>query len=144
MDYDAIFDESLKIGLDGEELLKLIAKAYIARGEDAVQVKNDQKVSETRNVYVERESRGKVSGIDDSRCPYWAFVLDGDEFKRDVIVIIKTERLREICRRSGYGKIKGGNSDTARGYLIPIDKLVKALEKPRLFPEKWGGSKETE
>jgi len=142
MKHDADFDDSLGIGLEGERLLRLIAEAYMARGEDAVQVKNDQKVSNSGNLYVERKSRGKVSGIDDSHSPYWAFVLDGDEFKRNIIVIIKTERLREICQRLGYGNVKGGNSDTSRGYLVPVDKLVKPLGKPQLFPEKWGGSKE--
>jgi len=135
MDYDAIFDESLAIGLEGEELLRLIAKAYMARGEDAVEVKNDQKVSDTGNVYIERESREAISGIDASSVPYWALVLNGPEYKREVIIIIKTTRLREICQRSGYGNIRGGNSNTSRGYLIPVKKLVRPLEAPRLFPE---------
>jgi len=135
MDYDAIFDESLAVGLEGENLLRLIAKAYIGRGEDAVEVKNDQKVSDTGNLYIERQSRETISGIDASSVPYWALVLNGPEYKREVIVIIKTTRLREICQRSGYGNIQGGDSNTSRGYLIPVDKLVRPLEAPRLFPE---------
>lgn len=135
MDYDAIFEESLGIGLKGEELLRLIAKAYVARGEDAVEVKNDQKVSDTGNLYIEHQSRERISGIDASCVPYWAFILNGPEYKREVIIIIKTSRLQEICQRSGYGNIQGGDSNTSKGYLISVDKLVRPLEVPRLFPE---------
>lgn len=143
MKHDSDFGKDLETGLEAERLLESIARAYMSRGEDAVQVKNDQKVSKTGNLYVERKSRGKASGIDDSHSPYWAFVLDGEKYKRDVIIIIKTERLREVCQRLGYGNVKGGNSDTSRGYLVPIDKLVKPLEKPRLFLDNWGESKES-
>ena len=128
MKQDADFGKSLDIGLEGEKLLDQIAEAYRERGEDAVEVKNDQKVSETGYVYIERESRGKASGIDASNSPYWAIVLDGDKFKREVIVIIKTERLREICQHSDSGDVPGGGSDTSRGYLISPEKLVKSLE----------------
>lgn len=128
---DSDFKKDLKTGLEGEKLLRLIAEAYVARGERATEVKNDRLVSESGNLYIERKSRGKASGIDDSDSPYWAIVFNGDKFKRDVIVIIKTERLREICQRSGFGDVPGGNSDTSRGYLISAENLVRPLDHKR-------------
>ncbi len=127
MDCDTIFDESLKIGSEGEELLRLIAKAYIARGESVVEVKNDKLVSKTGNVYVEHECRGKPSGIAISTSPYWAIVLDGPNYKREVIVIIRATRLREICKQSGYRNVKGGDSNTSRGYLMSVVRLLRPL-----------------
>ena len=135
MKHDSDFPSDLETGKEGEELLKEIARAYLDGGESAVEVKNDRKVAEKGNVYIEKQSRGEFSGIDSSRSPWWAYVLDGPGYKREVIVIIKTERLREICNRSGFGNIRGGDSDTSTGYLIPVEKLVQCLDRPRLFPD---------
>lgn len=134
MKYDNHFDDSLKIGLAGEQLMKIIAQGYIAQGENFMEMKNDQKINHKGNIYIERKSRGRISGIDDSRVPYWGLILDGPEYMREVIVVIKRERLLQICQRLGWGNVPGGDSDTSRGYLVPVEQLVKPLGLARLFP----------
>lgn len=124
MEYDADFGKSLDIGLHGEKLLRRISEAYIAMGENAVEVKNDVEVSETGKVYIECLSRGKPSGIATSKSLFWALILNGPEFKREIIFIIETERLRDICKRYPY-VIRGGDSNTSLGHLIPITYLVR-------------------
>lgn len=123
MKHDANFDVSLATGLEGEELLRLIAKAYIDQGEEAVEVKNDVCSSQSGNIYIECQSRGKPSGISTSQAPHWAIVLDGPEFNREIIIIIKTKRLNDICKRLKY-LVSGGDSDTSLGYLVPIKTIV--------------------
>ena len=93
----------------------------------AVEVKNDKLVSKTGNVYIEHECRGKSSGIAISTSPYWAIVLDGPNYKREVIVIIRATRLREICKQSGSRNVKGGDSNTSHGYLMSVVRLLRPL-----------------
>ena len=127
MKENADFDSSLAYGQLGEQLLRQVAKSYLEYGEDAVEVKTDNKVSSTGRLYIEKESRGKPSGISTSKAKYWALVLDGGSYSRQVFVIIETDRLRELCRLSGKGNVKGGDSDTSRGYLISLPTLLKPL-----------------
>ena len=124
----ANFGDSLRYGQLGEQLLTDIAAGYIRDGEDVVEVKTDWLVSKSSNVYVECESRGKPSGLATSAADYWAFILDGELYNREVIVILSRERLEEIIRSSGKRKVKGGDKNTSWGWNIPVTFLLKPLQ----------------
>ena len=123
----ADFGDSLRYGQLGEKLLAVIAAAYIKNGEGAVEVKTDRIVSTSQNVYIEFESRGRPSGIATSKAEYWAFILGGDRYRRDVIIIIKRQRLQKICERFGNRRIRGGDNDTSWGWNLPVATLLRPL-----------------
>tara|TARA_B110000908_G_scaffold18833_1_gene21154 strand:+ start:291 stop:635 length:345 start_codon:yes stop_codon:yes gene_type:complete len=84
-----------------------------------IEVKYDLQASQTGNVYVEYYSRGKNSGISTSQADYYCFCF-GETFH-----LIKTSDLKNRCRK--YFKTnrdkKGGDSDTSKGILLPINEL---------------------
>ena len=86
------FDYDLVIGQKGEKLVDHIFKNA------TVEVKRDFWTGTTGNIAVEFESRGKASGISKTKSDYYAFVL-AEQFRDEVIIIIKTSRLKEIYLR---------------------------------------------
>ena len=112
------FDYDLIIGQQGEKLVDHIFKNA------TVEVKRDFWTGTTGNIAVEFESRGKPSGISKTKSDYYAFVL-AQEFRDEVIIIIKTSRLKEIAREyylKGHVK-EMGDDKTSLSVLIPIKDL---------------------
>ena len=112
------FEYDLKIGQEGEDLVDHIFK------DSKVEVKRDFWTGKTGNIAVEFESRNKPSGIAKTKSDYYAFIL-GEEFKDEVIIIIKTKRLKEIAREyflKGCVK-KMGDDKSSLAVLIPIKEL---------------------
>ena len=112
------FDYDLIIGQQGERLVDHIFKNA------TVEVKRDFWTGTTGNIAVEFESRGKPSGISKTKSDYYAFVL-AQEFRDEVIIIIKTSRLKEIAREYDLkGRVKEmGDDKTSLSVLIPIKDL---------------------
>jgi hypothetical protein len=113
MEFNSDFKYDLKIGVAKEKELGQIFE------QKTIEVKHDLKALETKNVYVEYESRGKKSGISISIADYYCFCF-GNTFH-----LIKTADLKEKCRK--YLKTKrdkvGGDNNTSKGILLPIDEL---------------------
>ena len=118
MEYNNDFKYDLKLGQKGENLLAKILKA---KG-DTVEVKTDFRALETGNLFIEYESRGKKSGIAISEAVWYSFVLSNS-----IIITITTEKLKEICREYHQTKrdIRGGDENTSKGILLPIDRILK-------------------
>ena len=95
-------------------------------GGDTIEAKRDFKVSDTGNVAIEYECRGKPSGIAITKAIWWAILLNGDKYNGDVIVFIKTGRLKEIARKyRRLGKdIWGGDDGRAKMVLVPVKELM--------------------
>ena len=112
------FDYDLIIGQQGEKLVDHIFK------DSTVEVKRDFWTGTTGNIAVEFESRGKPSGISKTKSDYYAFVL-AQEFRDEVIIIIKTSRLKQIAREYYLkGRVKEmGDDKTSLSVLIPIKDL---------------------
>jgi hypothetical protein len=110
MNYNNDFKHDLEVGQVYEkELGNLLQKK--------VEVKRDFRCLETKNVFVEYESRGKPSGIATSEADYYCFWFS------DVhCVIIKTHKLKEHCRKwIGTNRdVLGGDNNTSKGILLPI------------------------
>lgn len=114
MKYNNDFSHDLEVGQLGEKALANILE------NKRVEVKTDLQAKDTGNVFVEFHSRGKPSGIATSNAEYWAFIISSTQ-----IIIIETEKLKALCRQYFHSRAtKGGDSDTSRGVLLPIEALV--------------------
>lgn len=116
------FDFDLSDGRFAEDLL--IALFSNERGR--VEVKRDLRVSDTGNVAIEYRSRKKKSGIATTTAVWWALVLDGPHYGHQIIVFIKTERLKQLARQlyTEGSKARGGDDGTSEMVLIPVHLLV--------------------
>ena len=88
------WDIDLTAGLFAEKLV--IDILGDARG--TLEVKRDFKVSDTGNIAIEYRYRNKPSGIAATKATWWALVLDGPRYGHEIIVLIRTERLKQIAR----------------------------------------------
>ena len=113
MKYNNDFKYDLKVGQVKEKELGDILKS------STVEVKHDLKALDTGNIYVEYWSRGKKSGISSSEADYYCFAF-GSTFH-----LIKTNDLKDRCRKyfNTNRDKKGGDSNTSKGILLPINEL---------------------
>lgn len=114
MKYCSDFKYDLEIGqIKEKELAEIFTNATI-------EVKNDLAAHKTGNVFVEYESRNKPSGISKSQSNYYCFCFN------DSYHIIKTEKLKELCRKYLNTKrdVLGGDENTSKGILLPIKDLL--------------------
>ena len=120
MEYCNDFKYDLKVGQIGEQLLNDIFALK------TIEVKRDSWIYKSGNIAIEYESRNKPSGIAKSEADYWAIIFSGD-YKDEIILIIKANRLKEICRTYyKKGNIKAmGDNNTSKAILIPIKEILK-------------------
>jgi len=111
--YNNDFSHDLEIGQIGEKALGNILE------NKKVEVKTDFIAQRTGNVFVEYESRGKPSGIAKSQADYWCFVLSNHQ-----IVLITSEKLKEIARKHLGKSVLGGDNNTSKGVLVPVKELL--------------------
>jgi len=120
MEYCNDFKYDLRVGQIGEQLLDNILNFR------TIEVKRDSWIYKSGNIAIEYESRNKPSGIAKSQADYWAIIFSGD-YKDELILIIKENRLKEICReyyKKGMIKTMGDNN-TSKAILIPITEILK-------------------
>jgi len=114
---DSTFDFDILDGVESESELY-----YLFRDGGKLEVKRDFKVSTTGNVAIEFECYGKPSGISITKADYWALQLDGSQFWKEIIVVIKTERLKKLAET--YPIDNGGDYKAAKFYLVPVKELL--------------------
>ena len=110
MKHNNDFKYDLKIGqIKEKELADILENKKI-------EVKYDLQATDTGNVFVEYESRGKPSGISTTESDYYCFAIGV------CFVLIKTEYLKDICRTflGSTKDIFGGDSNSSKGILLPI------------------------
>lgn len=113
MNYNNDFKFDLKVGQAKEQELGNILN------DKTIEVKYDLKALETNNVYVEYESRSKPSGISTTKSDYYCFAF-GLTYH-----LIETKILKERCRKylnTNRDKL-GGDNNTSKGILLPINEL---------------------
>tara|TARA_R110002167_G_scaffold43280_3_gene130851 strand:- start:1035 stop:1418 length:384 start_codon:yes stop_codon:yes gene_type:complete len=127
MDYNADFRYDLKVGQAGE---KLLAEMLGGTKGDTIEVKSEiDRWVETGNHFVEMWSRGKRSGLSTTQAKYWAvnFYKD-DEFQHNII--LRVDKLKKIIKlyrdTDTIRKKQGGDSNTSKGWLVPINLLIQA------------------
>ena len=115
MKYNSDFSHDLELGQKGENLL---AKILLLKG-DKIEVKTDLQATQTGNVFIEYKSRDRLSGLSTSKADYWAFLISNEQ-----IIIIETNKLKELCKTKGLRRVDGGDNNTSKGILIPLNKLI--------------------
>lgn len=105
--------------LDGESHEKNLAS--ILNG--SIEVKADKAAQKTGNIYVEVSDRGRPSGIHTTTAEWQAQFLTGPGFDSEVVVLIRTERLRRLIE--GRYTVNGGDAST--GVLVKLKKLMEPI-----------------
>lgn len=114
MKHNSDFKYDLELGEVKEiELAKIFSNSTI-------EVKTDFLAKRTGNVFVEYESRGKPSGMSTSEADYYCFCIE------ESFIILKAQELKLRCRKYiGTDRdVKGGDSNTSKGILLPVTDLV--------------------
>lgn len=117
MDYNNDFSHDLLVGQVAEQFLGDLLQ------NKKIEVKHDMIAHSTGRVFVEYECRGRNSGITTTQADFWAFVL-----LTGAVIIVSKDRLVHLCNIAyDCGKFtKGGDSNTASGFLITLDDLVRS------------------
>ena len=120
MEYTNKFDLDLKKGQLGEQLVQQVLC------DCKIEVKTDALIQQTKNIAVEFESRGHASGIEVTTADWWAFVIVRDFKYKDIILMVRTSRLKQLVaiykeRHTGVG----GDDDTSKMVLIPFDRIIQ-------------------
>ena len=120
MEYNNNFEYDLKVGEMYERELGNILEGK------RIEVKTDFLAFKTGNVFIEYESRGKPSGIAKTEAEWYAVIILDEDKMINNIILIPTERLKEIARRKLFTKwdVLGGDNNTSKGILIKISELV--------------------
>ena len=112
MEFNSDFKHDLKVGQVKEQEL-----AHILNNK-TIEVKYDKQAHITGNVFVEYESRNKPSGISITEADYYCFVIVEN------LHLIKTELLKEKLKKYWKNQILGGDSNTSKGILLPVNELI--------------------
>ena len=82
----------------------------------------DMRAMETGNIFVEYESRDKPSGLSSSEAEYYCYFINDSR-----MFLIETKELKNLCRVYVGTKrdIRGGDSNTSKGILLPLTDLIK-------------------
>ena len=88
-----------------------------------IEVKTDAMVGKTGNVAVEFACSNRPSGISTSEAPWWAFVFDGEKYCKEVVVLIKKDRLFGLL--GGARSVRGGDGNRAQMYLLRKERLLQ-------------------
>lgn len=127
MQHNNDFKYDLKIGQEGESIIaRLLTDA-------TVEVKTDWIAARTGNVFIEYESRGKLSGLATTQAKFWAYIILKEGTPRETfsvddiqdILFFKVEKIKDVCRnwlKTNPPK-RGGDSNTSLGCLVPIKDL---------------------
>lgn len=123
MKHNSDFRFDLELGVIGEKQLADVLQ------NKKIEVKTDFMASQTGNVFVEYESRGKKSGIASTESEYYAFIIG------ETIIIRKVEELKVICRRYlGTDRdVLGGDKNTSKGIKLPIIELARPMSREELL-----------
>lgn len=124
MEHCSDFRYDLKFGQVGE---KLLADIFNNR---KIEVKRDKWIPRTGNIAIEYESRGKPSGILKTEADWWAFIFSGN-VEDNLLLMVEVKHLKNLYEKySKYDDFlrNGGDKNTSKMVLIPIDEIRKPLE----------------
>ena len=116
MEFNSDFRFDLLVGNEVEGQLGVILNGK------RIEVKSDKLAHKTGQVFVEYESRGKRSGIATTQADYYCFEVKG------IFILVSVPTLKIIARKYiGTAKdVRGGDSNTSKGILLPILDLLNA------------------
>lgn len=89
----------------------------------------DHRVSKTGNVAVETHTHGRPTFFTDKTIEWFGFVLGGEEFNDEVMLLVKADRLRALAEVCSYSRMGDGNA--SEGYLVPLQWLISTTSAIR-------------
>ena len=120
---DNKFDIDLKFGQIYE---KVLAKLLFNK---TIEVKSERDTwKSTGNIAIEYSSRDEMSGIATTEADWWAQILvDNDDIRGIVMLPVKElkRRIKEMNKSNDIQDSVGGDDDSSRMFLVPLDKLFK-------------------
>jgi hypothetical protein len=117
MDYCNDFKKDLVFGNEGE---KEIAEKIFEKPVTSIEAKKDKVANATGNIYLEYESRGKVSGIMKTEADVIFYAVEG--FPGGIYLY--ADGAREIIEHYKPTLTRlGGDNNTSKGILINITQL---------------------
>jgi len=119
--YNNDWRHDLKVGAKGENHFSRLLR----NGKEfyTVEVKTDQKIDSTGNIFIELESRNKPGGINRTEADYWFIQTKDYRFG----FLIETELLRQLLRAHESDLKLGGDDDTSVGYLISLPQFMRTI-----------------
>lgn len=144
MDYDRKFQDGLvNQGEPAEKVAEYFLRASGLYG--TYEVKCDLQGWDTGRVFVEKESRHVPSGLSTTKADWWITILvevkdeqyDSYVFNTDDVrtaLIVRTSTLRDFVAKNYFPVVWGGDSDSSKGWLIPINRFPTHLNS--MFPER--------
>lgn len=97
-----------------------------------IETKEDLMYAFTGNVAIEYISRGKPSGISTSKADLWCYVLDrpkGKYIHYNGVYFVTRLKLKKFLRENTFRQVSGGDQQTSRLFLIPLERFVEIFEK---------------
>ena len=88
-----------------------------------VEVKTDQQIDRTGNLFIEISSRGKQSGINRTKADYWYIQIKDYGFG----FMIKTELLQKVLKAHENDIVSGGDNNTSRAYKISLTQMMRSI-----------------
>lgn len=99
-------------------------------GKCSMEVKTERgRWRKTGNVFIEYESRGKKSGIAVTQARYFAICLADEETHliSQSFFVLDTNQFKTWLKKEIRSKtlisVSGGDNNTSKGYLVPINRL---------------------
>tara|TARA_Y100001973_G_scaffold77813_1_gene114000 strand:- start:6667 stop:7083 length:417 start_codon:yes stop_codon:yes gene_type:complete len=123
MKHNSDFRYDLEIGkLHEKEFGKLVTDLCTGK----IEIKSEQDIwFETKNIFVEYESRGKPSGISTTQANHWVVSF----YKNNNLcftVSVPIKQMKAITKKYYLAKriTSGGDDNTSKGVLVPLHGLL--------------------
>jgi len=117
MEHNNDFKHDLKFGQMSEtKFHKMLSKKK-------VEVKSDRQSMDTGNIFIEFQSRGKLSGISTTQADYYAYYIN-DETCITMNVAILKQKLKKLFNENKAEVKLGGDENTSMGLLVKIKDLI--------------------
>ena len=126
------FDLDLKLGQIAEEEVKRLLVGRNHLGESVkIEVKDDMKMSETGNIYVEYEYKGQPSGLKTTDADEWWITSSNHGHMLSIVVTVSYfKSMINALVKEGVAIMKsGGDNDTSRGVIVPLYALFTDFRK---------------
>ena len=106
------------------DIAEKLVRALLIKGGIEVEVKHDRKNGKTGNVAIEHLFRGNPSGIAATKAGWFAIALGGTKFRDEVVVFMKTDRLKRLVAKYTIRDAPGGDNKWTMNFLMPTPCLL--------------------
>lgn len=117
------FDFDLQVGKEAERLVDML----LTDGKK-VEVKRDDWAYRSGNIAIELAHRKGPSGLSTTEADWYAIVLGGG-YQSEIMLFIKTERLKKLIERYGFDNHKAGKGGRSHFKLMKLEDVFGDTEE---------------